>query len=211
MSGSFNFHSMVGPVFFVFFFWATSVTADQVSASVETTAGLAPVLTLTCTDVDFSVWRLPLRPDVNLPTTIGLSIAANKSTSPTVASLGGNTLFVAREASFTDVVAGTCTVHGSNNPNQRIRVKINNNKNLVLAGTDRGKLTRPSQDAVVKADLELKEDFVEIDSAGHGTFRVVGVMTVPTLISVDNYGGYTTTAVSAMNAAEVVVTDTLFP
>ena len=179
---------------------------DSVANSVNAVTGLAPVLTLTCTDVDFGVWRIPVR-TVALPTTVALSVASSMANIATLLTLGGETGFVARESSYDDVTVGICVVKGSSHPGQLIQVRIENNQDLSLAASDRDRLPRPAQAADVRATLSLEASTVQIDSLGEGTFRVVGELSLPPAIIKDNYGGYTTLAAPGGQAAEVIITD----
>lgn len=181
------------------------------TAYVQAYTGLQPVLSLSCTDVDFSVWRVPVRQTGDGQTTISLTAAANRAGVATLKTVGGDSLNIARVADYEDAVAGTCVVQGSHHPNQQIRVTISNNKNLALGGVDRGPIKRPKQAAAVKVDLQLMEDFVVIDSTGRGTFRVIGIMTLPPVITVDNYGAYSAAALVADNLATITVIDTPLP
>jgi hypothetical protein len=52
------------------------------------------------------------------------------------------------------------------------------------------------------ANLSLGGTGVVINGTGTGTFRVVGVLTVPQTIVTGNYGGYAT-----LDAAQVLATD----
>jgi len=192
-------------IFFVFIA-LRGFAADFSSAYVQARAGLQPVLTLTCTDVDFSVWRVPVRTGIN-PTTITLSVEANHAAAWTSWRMGGNAMFVSWASGHPVANAGTCVVTGSNSPGQRIQVSISNNIDLALGGAARGGLNLPVDSGALRADLNLVEDSVEINAQGQGSFRIVGRLLIPAVIVRENYGGYSAMAVSSGNVATVTVTD----
>lgn len=185
---------------------------DTVSASVNALAGLSPVLSLTCTDVNFGVWRVPVR-SAGGTTTVTLSVSANTSAGATTATSGGNTTGVAAASGYNVPNAAVCTVNGSNNPSQTIITAIANNAALTFGASNHNNLNNPSQVVSgMSADLALGGAGVAINTSGAGTFRVVGVLSIPETIAANNYGGYRTSTGGSGgegNAATVTVTDTL--
>jgi len=186
---------------------------DTVSANVNAVAGISPVLSLTCNDVNFGVWRVPVRSSGGT-TAITLTVSANNSAGSTTATSGGNTTGVALASGYNVPNAATCTVNGSNNASQTIRSAISNNTGLLFGSSNHNNLNNPSQVAPLTANLTLGGTGVVIGSTGSGTFRVTGVLTIPQNIAADNYGGYSTRSAnmpdeSVGNAATVTVTDAL--
>lgn len=184
---------------------------DTVSANVNAIAGISPVLSLTCNDVNFGVWRVPVRSSGGT-TAITLTVSANNSSGSTTATSGGNTTGVALASGYNVPNAATCTVNGSNNASQTIQSAISNNTGLKFGSSNHNNLNNPSQLATLTADLTLGGTGVVIGSTGAGTFRVTGVLTIPQTITADNYGGYSTRSAnmpddSVGNAATVTVTD----
>lgn len=186
---------------------------DTVTANVNAVAGISPVLSLTCNDVNFGVWRVPVRSSGGT-TTVTLTVSANNSSGSTTATSGGNTTGVALASGYNVPNAATCTVNGSNNASQTIRSAISSNTGLIFGSSNHNNLNNPSQVAALSADLTLGGTGVVIGSTGSGTFRVTGVLTIPQAITADNYGGYSTRSAnmpdeSVGNAATVTVTDAL--
>lgn len=184
---------------------------DTVSANVNAVAGISPVLSLTCNDVNFGVWRVPVRSSGGT-TAITLTVSANNSSGSTTATSGGNTTGVALASGYNVPNAATCTVNGSNNASQTIQSAISSNTGLKFGSSNHNNLNNPSQVAALTADLTLGGTGVVIGSTGAGTFRVTGVLTIPQTIAADNYGGYSTRSAnmpdeSVGNAATVTVTD----
>lgn len=188
---------------------------DTVSANVNAVAGISPVLSLTCNNVNFGVWRVPVRSSGG-STTVTLSVSANNSAGATTAATGGNTTGVAIASGYNVPNAATCTVNGSNNPSQTIQTSIANNTGLIFGTSNHNNLSNPQQTASLSADLTLGGAGVQIGSTGSGTFRVTGVLTIPQTIVAENYGGYSTSSAnmpdeSVGNSATVTVTDALQP
>lgn len=184
--------------------------ADTVTASVNAKAGLSPVLSLTCDDVNFGVWRVPVR-NSGGTTTVTLTVSANTAAGSTTATSGGNNTNVALASGYQVPAAATCSVAGSNNPAQTIQTAISNNTALSFGASNHNNLNNPAQVASLAADLTLGGTGVAISGTGDGTFRVTGVLTIPQAITVNNYGGYKTQTGGvggAGNAATVTVTDT---
>ena len=183
---------------------------DTVSVAVRALAGVQPVLTLTCSDVDFSVWRVPVRSGGE-PTRITLGVEENRANAWTDWRISGDAAWVSWASGHAVTRAGTCILGGSNHPGQQVQVSISNHENLNLAGATRSLLNKPSADAALRADLALVENFVQIDSHGEGSFRIVGELTIPADIIYANYGGYSALVHASGNLATVTVTDTVMP
>ncbi len=178
---------------------------DTKTAPVGAIAGLSPVLSLTCTNVNFGVWRVPVRSSGGA-TTVTLTVSANNASGSTTATTGGNTTNVAAASGYEVPNAATCTVSGSNNATDTIQTAIADNTGLNFGISNHNNLTAPVATAALTADLALGGTGVLINSTGSGTFRVVGVLSIPETIVQDNYGGYATS--TAENSATVTVTDT---
>ncbi len=177
--------------------------ADSVVASVDATAGLSPVLSMTCDSVNFGVWRIPTR-STGGTTTITLTVSSNTAAGTTTATPGGNTTGAGLAAGYLPPLAATCTVSGSNNLSSTIQTAITGATNLPFGPSAHNTLSVPATLASMRANLALAGTGVAINGSGTGTFRVVGVLTVPETIVSGNYGGYRTE-----DAAQVLASDTL--
>jgi hypothetical protein len=145
-------------------------------------------------------------------TDIVLTASSNARNSASLATSSGETAGVARSAQYSDPDAGVCIVGGSQNPGQRIQVSISGNANLVLGASQRSRLPAPAQAAKgMSARFDLIEQTVLIDNLGTGAFRVTGTFSIPKQIERENYGGYSTTTVSAENAAITTLIDQVPP
>ena len=190
---------------------ALNAAADTISASVNALAGLSPVLSLTCDDVNFGVWRVPVR-STGGATTVTLTVDNNNASGSTTATLGTNTTGVAQASGYLAPDAAVCTVSGSNNPSSTIQTAITNNTALQFGASQHNNLSNPNSVAALSADLALGGGGVAVDTNGSGTFRVVGVLTIPETIDAVNYGGYASANASGgADSATVTVTDTALP
>lgn len=185
--------------------------ADTVTASVNARAGVSPVLSLTCNDVNFGVWRVPVRTGGSA-TTITLTVSANSAAGATTATVGGQATWVSFASGYQVPDAALCTVAGATKHSATIQTAISDNTGLTFGASNHNNLNNPVQVASLSANLSLGGIGVAIDSNGAGTFRVVGVLSIPATITVNNYGGYKTQtggAGGAGNAASVTVTDVI--
>lgn len=173
---------------------ATGVRAEVASDSVDATAGLQPALELSCTDVSFGVWRVPVRSGGGT-TTITLDRDAN------TAAESGNTTRVAKSESDISWAhsRGTCTLSGSTAAVETaVDISISGNEEMAFAGaaaqaTGYANLNAPATAATLTATLNAPTS-VTIQNDGTASFYVGGVLTIPATIVADNYGGYKTTA-----------------
>ncbi len=177
--------------------------ADAGSASVNAIAGLAPVVIVSCTDVNFGVWRIPNRTSGGA-TTVSLTVNGNTAAAATTATAAGNTTRVSLASGFVAPTAATCSVSGIMNQLATVQTSIASNTGLGFTSSNHEGLDTPISLASLSANLALGGTGVYIDTNGEGTFRVTGVLTIPTVINANHYGGYKTTGI---NAARVTVTD----
>ncbi len=181
---------------------AMPAQAQQVvTASVNARAGLAPLTAVTCDDVNFGVWRVPTR-TTGGSTLITLTVSANNAAGTTTSTVSGNSTNVGLASGYIAPTAATCTVSGATNVSSTLPTAITNNVGLAFTSSTHESLRVPTTLSLLSATLDLAGTGVVIDSAGAGSFRVVGVMTIPQQIISANYGGYRTEA-----SATVSVTD----
>ena len=172
---------------------ATGAQADTASDSVDAKAGLQPALELSCTDVSFGVWRVPVRSSGGT-TTITLD-RANDTVAAT-----GNTTRVAQSSSHASWVhsRGECTVSGSTAADTTAAdVTITGGNNMGFTGAAAATsgyvgLNAPGADATLGATLNAAA--TTTIASGSSTFYVGGVLTIPQDILSTNYGGYKTTS-----------------
>ena len=183
---------------------------NEQTAQINAIAGVAPILSLVCTDVDFGVWRIPVR---NGPRQTKVTLThSNNGGSRTFATLSEHIDGVAQASTFGQPEAGTCTVSGSQHPRQRIGVSIVGTGDLVLAPASKSRLPPAAQRAQgISASLRLSEPTVLIDQDGRGVFTVVGDFMIPAQIRSENHGGYSTQAFDPENTLIVIVRDQAQP
>lgn len=176
---------------------ATGAMADTASDSVDAKAGLAPALELSCTDVSFGVWRVPVRSTGGTTT-----ITLNRANDTVAAS--GNTTRVAQSSSHASWVhsRGECTVSGSTAPNDTAAdVSITNGAAMAFTGkaaADTGYvgLAAPGSGASLAATLTTGA--TTTITSGSSTFYIGGTLTIPETIVTGNYGGYKTTTAATV-------------
>ena len=179
---------------------ASSVYAEQASDSVDAKAGLQPALELTCTDVSFGVWRVPIRSSGGT-TTITLSQDTDEAT------IGGsNVSRVAQSNSGTWLAnRGLCTLSGSTAANATVvAITKANSTDMALSGAADGVsgyagLDAPTTAASLVATLDVPTT-ATMNSEGEATFHIGGVLTIPQNIIANNYGGYKTTTAATITA-----------
>ena len=180
---------------------ATSAMAETASDTVDAKAGLQPALELSCSDVSFGVWRVPIRTSGGTTT-----ITLDRSTDTVAAS--GNTARVAQ--SLSDVSwthsRGECTLSGSTAADEaEATISISDNTNMpfvpaAAASTGYVGLDQATQGASLTCTLDAPAT-VAIAS-GSATFYVGGTLTIPQNIIADNYGGYKTSTPATIAAED---------
>ena len=183
---------------------ALPAQAQQVvTASVNARAGLAPLTAISCDDVNFGVWRMPVR-TTGGSTVITLTVSANNASGTTAAAVTGNSTNVAVASGYTGATAATCSVTGATTVSATLPTSITNNVGLAFISSNHESLATPSVLSAMVATLTLGGTGVVIDSAGSGSFRVVGALTVPQVVTATNYGGYRTSTAATVSMTDAV-------
>jgi len=172
--------------------------AETASDTVDVYAGLAPVMELSCEDVNFGVWRVPTgdRAAVN-------TITLTNSEGVTTAAVGGIGVLsdISLSGNYDDPQVGLCTVSGSSVADSLTGYAMIDSEDSVLGATMVSTnanpfaegLNSPSITAGMVYDLTLSNATPEIQS-GTAFFYVSGVLTIPAAVVADNYGAYRSTA-----------------
>lgn len=169
---------------------AHAQTANTVNASVNATAGLQPIFKLDCHGVDFGSWYVPLR-TTGGQTFITLTVATNDHTGATTGTASGNTNLVSLESKYPPK-AGTCYITGSESVPLSLKASIAQNVAMTMGGLNLYGRPSPSLQAAVLCDLALVDNARVPVTAGIGSFRIVGTLTIPETIVIGNHGGYQT-------------------
>ncbi|MGL6001534.1 MAG: hypothetical protein ACRCZ4_05460 [Plesiomonas sp.] len=170
-------------------FFAGSALAHTDDATVNAYAGIAPVLTLTCTDVNFGVWKVAAG-SRSAATTITLAAdASNTATS----SDSGVALSLKK---YSPASAGACDLNGSLAPDGTLAdVVLSNNTNVEFIGQASTKfaagILKPAADAALRATITAST-LTPVITNGTGRFYLGGVLTIPNNLNNSNYGGYIT-------------------
>lgn len=175
---------------------AASVSAaDARFASVNAQAGVAPILTLVCNDIDFGAWRVQVRDDSE--TEVDLDESDNTT-------LSQNTKGVSKSSVSSLTTAGKCVLTGSQVANgHKIGVTLLSSTNVSFEGSARNYLRRPSSDAPLKANFAAPIKVTV--NAGQATFKVSGALTIPGKINMDHYGGYSSIAPIQVQVVDVAL------
>jgi hypothetical protein len=181
---------------------AKAQTTNTVNASVNATAGIERLFELDCHGVDFGSWYVPLR-RTGGQTFITLSVDVNDQTGATTGTVSGNTNLVSLESRYPPK-AGTCYITGSESVPLSLKTSISQNLALTMGGLNLYGKPSPSVPAVMLCDLALVDNARVPVTAGRGSFRVVGTLTIPETIVIGNHGGYQT-----QNHAYINVSDAL--
>jgi hypothetical protein len=168
---------------------ASGAQAQQTaSTTVNAVAGLAPVMTLTCTDVNFGVWTVPSG-DRGGVTTLTMSVNAPDSATATetIAVSGVTTV-----AQIYPDTAGRCVVQGAWNT---LTAAINGNSGMAFGTSNHivalGNVKVPTvTNSNVSANLTLSTTTPSVNANSEAFFYVVGTLTIPNNLITGNYGGY---------------------
>ena len=167
--------------------FAGTAAAETATDTVDVYAGLAPVLELSCTDVNFGVWRVPTgdRGDTNT-----ITLAANNNT--TVQGSGMSTrIALSTTYNSEPPFAGSCTVAGSNAADDAEGSAFLSVTSGTLIGTTGNSYssqnTAPTDAAILTYTLAVSDATPAI-SSGAASFNITGVMTIPQVLVVANYG-----------------------
>lgn len=166
---------------------AAPVFAATASADMDVTAGLAPVMVMTCTPLKFGVWRVPVRNTGNA-TVVELSLTSD---TPTV---NGNTTGVALSTTAGwGAARGQCTMSGS---------AAADATQTAISATNMAQPLFPDNNsaypglAAPLTDVSLTYDLIPATTStitnGGTTFYVGGQLNIPETIISANYGAYKT-------------------
>lgn len=161
--------------------------ADTSSSTIDTYAGIAPVLTFSCTPVKFGVLRVPVRTSGGGVTTITLGLVND------IGTLGGNQTGVAFAGNTNYYAArGVCTLTGSSAADA-VLTTINNTPGSLAMASDSASvfagLAAP-QTAVTGMTFALDVPGSSTITSGGSVFYVGGTLTIPAAIVAANYGAY---------------------
>lgn len=173
--------------------FATNVAAETASDTIEVYAGLASVLEMTCSDVNFGVWLVPTG-DRGVATyvildegSIASAIIASDLTVDTTVALSNN---------YDNPAVGLCNVTGSAVSDANGEATITNehgsflgtSANPFATGFDAPTEGPPS--SAFYFTLYLSSETPSINSNGEATFEVLGTMHIPNNLVTNNYGAY---------------------
>ncbi len=166
---------------------ATTAQAETASTTVQVFAGLAPVIQLTCTDVNFGTWRVPT--GAGAVTTITLDGASD------IAIAAGAITNVALSTTRNTSANGVCTVTGSlktagNGAATLTGGTASFSANTGSTGFMDESVTAPNTALETLGYVLALSSTTPAISAGGASFKIGGVMTIPVGLVSANYGDY---------------------
>ena len=162
--------------------------AETATDTVDVYAGLAPVMEMSCEDVNFGVWRVPTasRSGAN---TVTLSDAGATAVTGT-----GTSTNIALSSNWLAPQAGSCTVTGSTAVNGTVGVvAISSATGSFVGNDDSGFEAEGIAEAVTVVSgftYELASTTPVGMVAGATSFTLHGTMEIPDSLIAANYGGY---------------------
>ena len=168
--------------------------AEITSSVVDSWVGLESPFRISCSDVNFGVWFVPVG-DRGGPTTITLFITSETSnTGVSISGTDSGRLAVIKEQGYKAPLAGVCDVDGSLAANgDELTIGFENDSNTDMSlEPSLHKYAEGLSAAPISASLSVSLSAPEKANIteGEATFRVVGALTIPQSIVRDNYGAY---------------------
>lgn len=179
--------------------FSSSTIAETATDTIDVYAGLADVLKLECSDINFGVWRVPTGNRSNSTTVF---LAANGDTEAKVSNSEGAAADTAVSLStiYDTPSASTCTVTGSQVGGEGITGTAayvdDSGSGQLVPGTYTGAANYP---AAASTDvglfgfsyiLSFSQTAVPIAADGTATFTISGRMNIPNNVATNNYGAY---------------------
>lgn len=170
--------------------------AETSNATIDVYAGLSSVMELTCSDVNFGVWRVPTGTRSGGATTVSLT------SSDTTSITSGGTDKIALSTKYEAPKSGKCIVSGStaaDSAKGAASITAGDTGSFVTnGGTGFNNETLAAPTAVVSGftySLAVTEGSPTINS-GAASFGITGTMVIPDSLTNDNYGGYQASSVT---------------
>ncbi len=173
----------------------TTAQAETASTSVNVFAGLASVMTLTCSNVNFGTWRVPAGPRASGASIITLTNDHNVSVTD------GTAAGVALTGTNIAPAAGSCSVTGSTKTSGTGTATLTSPTGTFVATTGTGfdgeSLAAPaSASTTFTYSLALSTGTPAISPTGTTAFTIAGTMRIPDGLAMGNYGGYKGAAIT---------------
>lgn len=176
---------------------ASQVQADTATSELDAVAGLAPVLTLECTEVNLGVWRVPVRSGG--VTTVTLDAVTGDHL------LDGETSGVSVSAGY-EPSRGVCTISGSaaaDGANATFSLSGHANMPMIGDADVFGGALGAGDGSGFQATLTQASPTCSI-SAGGCQLYLGGILTIPGDISAEHYGGYRTASPATVTVNDAV-------
>lgn len=176
---------------------SSSAIAETATDTIEVYAGLAPILTLECSNVNFGAWRVPPGERANL-TKINMPTNSSNVTA-TVGDTSTADNDVSLSIKYASPSLGECIATGSSAYRDGLQTRGTVTRSAaggLLSGTSNNPfaigLNAPTGFSLqgFRYVLEFSTLAPLISSTGRATFRIGGTLTIPKTLVSDNYGAY---------------------
>ena len=183
-----------------------SIYAETATDDIDVYSGLAPVMTLTCTDLNFGVYQIA-RGDRGTGGVTTVTLSWNHdgfndvyATSIGFTNPGQDMIALSDKLSYDGPSPGLCTVSGSQASNTSIAISRSPTTAFNFAGTAGNPFaaTLDTPDAALTNMLGVMTvpATVALDANGSGSFVITGAVQIPNNLSAGNYGSYKGPAVT---------------
>lgn len=174
--------------------------AETSSDEIQVYAGLEPVLSLTCTDVNFGVYQVSRgNRGITGNTQVNMGFQTDAFTGSIITGVsftnaGQDQIALSEKPQYADPSVGVCIVSGSKVRNQLIDVSSAPSGVFTFIGDAANPfapgLSIASQNLAGFQGVLSVPSTVQIDNKGEGEFRVTGSLLIPNNLAADNYGAY---------------------
>lgn len=187
-----------------------TVYAETATDEIDVYSGLAPVMMLTCTDLNFGVYQIA-RGDRGISgdtsATLNWSLVYDRDSSSDVmtaeisfTNAGLDSIALSDKPEYDAPAPAVCTVSGSRVINSNIGVSSSVSGTFPFAGTGGNPfattLAIPNSGVTGMEGRMTVPATVALDANGSGTFVITGQVWIPNNLSADNYGSYKGQAVT---------------
>ena len=181
----------------------SSAHAEQAESAVNVYAGLGPVMTLTCTPVNFGVYQVA-RGNRGIgvdPTQVTMTTSVNPTNGQlrsniSFSNAGQDQIALSDKSEYAAPSAGVCEVKGSRIRNGTLYITRDPVAfSPLLFGATTANTFAPGLKSPISA-LSGMNAYLTIpttlttDAEGEGSFSVIGDVLIPNNLTADNYGAY---------------------
>jgi len=195
-----RFLKQLSVVVFFLLFWTVNAAAETASDQVDVYSGLAPVMTLSCTDLNFGVYQIA-RGDRGITgvTTATLSWTYDSFDDVWAAFIsftnaGQDQIALSDKPDYDAPSPAVCTVSGSRATSMTVNVTSAPTGAFYFGGAAdnpfAANLGRPTTPTFTMRGVMTVPGTVTLDATGSGSFVITGAVQIPNFLTATNYGSY---------------------